>query len=173
PYAEGQIPNYYNYKRSGRPGDMERSSTVRHIDLKNANLFPFGFGMSYTRYDYAPFSCSDTFDANGKLRVSVRVTNSGKYDGEETVQVYVADKVASMVRPVKELKGFKKVFIPKGKTVEVEIEIDANDLGFWTNEMKYVVEPGEFTIMVGPDSQRLQKKNVTLVDTHFLTLGAH
>ena len=173
PYAEGQIPNYYNYKRSGRPGDMERSSTVRHIDLKNANLFPFGFGMSYTRYDYAPFSCSDTFDANGKLRVSVRVTNSGKYDGEETVQVYVADKVASMVRPVKELKGFKKVFIPKGKTVEVEIEIDANDLGFWTNEMKYAVEPGEFTIMVGPDSQRLQKKNVTLVDTHFLTLGAH
>lgn len=162
PYAEGQIPNYYNYKRSGRPGDMEQSSTVRHIDLKNANLFPFGFGMSYTKYDYAPFQCADTFDEQGKLKVTVAVTNNGDYDGEEIVQVYVADKVASMVRPVKELKGFKKVFIKKGETVDVEVEIDAKDLGFWTNEMRYVIEPGEFSIMVGPNSEDLQEKTVTL-----------
>lgn len=166
PYAEGQIPNFYNYKRSGRPGDMEQSSTVRHIDLKNANLYPFGYGLSYTRYDYAPFQCADTFDANGKLKVSVDVTNSGDYDGEEIVQVYVSDKVASMVRPVKELKGFKKVFIRKGETVKVEIEIDSRELGFWTNDMKYVVEPGEFTIMVGPHSEELQEKTVTLTAVH-------
>lgn len=162
PYAEGQIPNHYNYKRSGRPGDMEHSSTVRHIDLKNANFYSFGYGLSYTRYDYAPFQCADTFDANGKLTVSVDVTNSGNYDGEEIVQVYVADKVASMVRPVKELKGFKKVFIKKGETVKVDIELDSRELGFWTNDMKYVVEPGEFTVMVGPNSEDLQAKTVRL-----------
>ena len=169
PYAEGQIPNYYNYKRSGRPGDMEHSSTVRHIDLKNANLYPFGFGLSYTHYDYSPIRCADTFDAAGKLTVSVNVTNSGAYDGEEIVQVYVADKVASMVRPVKELKGFKKVFIKKGETVTVDIALDARDLGFWTNEMKYVIEPGDFFVMVGPDSERLQEKTVRLTDLRFMT----
>lgn len=162
PMFEGQIPNYYNYKRSGRPGDMEYSSTVRHIDLKNANLFPFGYGLSYTEFRYSNFICPEHFDDNGILRVSVDVTNTGDYDGEETVQVYVSDLIASMTRPVKELKGFRKVFIPKGKTVKVEVDIHASDLGFWTNGMEYIVEPGDFQIMVGPDSERLQTKTATL-----------
>ena len=162
PSFEGQIPNHYNYKRSGRPGDMEHGSTVRHIDLKNANLFPFGFGLSYTKFDYGPLQCPDRFDADGKLKVSVQVTNSGPMTGEETVQLYVADKVASMVRPVKELKAFRKVSVAKGQTVTVELEVDARALGFWTNDMDYVVEAGEFAIMLGPDSERLQTRTVTL-----------
>ena len=162
PVFEGQIPNYYNYKRSGRPGDMEQSSTVRHIDLKNANLFPFGYGLSYTEFKYSNFLCPEQFDENGILKVSVDVTNTGDYDGEEIVQVYVSDLVASMTRPVKELKGFKKVFIPKGETVRVEVEIDARDLGFWTNSMEYRVEPGDFLIMIGPDSENLQTKTASL-----------
>ncbi len=162
PYSEGQIPNFYNYKRSGRPGDMEKTSTVRHIDLKNANLYPFGYGLSYTKFSYGKPMCDKKFDANGKLLVSVEVSNVGKRDGEEIVQLYVSDKVASMVRPIKELKGFKKVFIPQGKTVKVELELNANDLGFWTNEMKYIVEPGEFTVMVGPNSEDLQSCTVIL-----------
>lgn len=162
PVFEGQIPNYYNYKRSGRPGDMEQSSTVRHIDLKNANLFPFGYGLSYTEFKYSNFLCPAQFDENGILKVSVDVTNTGDYDGEEIVQVYVSDLVASMTRPVKELKGFKKVFIPKGETVRVEVEIDARDLGFWTNSMEYRVEPGDFLIMIGPDSENLQTKTASL-----------
>lgn len=162
PVFEGQIPNYYNYKRSGRPGDMEQSSTVRHIDLKNANLFPFGYGLSYTEFNYSNFLCPKQFDENGILKVSVDVTNTGDYDGEEIVQVYVSDLVASMTRPVKELKGFKKVFIPKGETVRVEVEIYAKDLGFWTNSMEYRVEPGDFLIMIGPDSENLQTKTASL-----------
>lgn len=158
PLTEGQIPNNYNYKRSGRPGDMPYSSTVRHIDVPNRNLYPFGYGLSYTTFSYGKMQCPSAFDEKGFLPVSVDVTNTGNYDGEEIVQLYVADKVASMVRPVKELKGFQKVFIPKGQTKRVEFKLNVKDLGFWNSLMQYVVEPGTFEIMVGTNSEELQKK---------------
>ena len=139
---------------------MEQTSTVRHIDLKNKNLFPFGYGLSYTSFAYGAVECASRFDANGHLYVAVNVTNTGERDGEETVQLYVADKVASMVRPVKELKGFKKVLIKRGETQRVEFDLQVRDLGFYTNSMKYVVEPGEFEIMVGPNSEELKTKTV-------------
>lgn len=161
PLTEGQIPNYYNYKRSGRPGDMPHSSTVRHIDVPNKNLYPFGYGLSYTTFSYGEMQCPQQFSADGSLQVSVEVTNTGRFDGEEIVQLYVADKVASMVRPVKELKGFQKVFIPKGQTKRVDFVLHAHDLGFWDNTMQYVVEPGTFEIMVGKNSEDLQKKEAT------------
>ena len=160
PCTEGQIPNYYNYKRSGRPGDMEYASTVRHIDQHNANLYPFGYGLSYTHFSYGNLRCPDRFDADGKARIVVGVTNDGDCDGEEVVQLYVADDVASMVRPVKELKGFRKVMVPRGKTVDVEFILDAHNLGFWTNDMRYVVESGVFTVMVGPDSEHLDSHKI-------------
>ncbi|GIZ14401.1 beta-glucosidase BglX [Capnocytophaga catalasegens] len=163
PRSEGQIPNYYNYKRSGRPGDMEKTSTTRHIDLPNANLYPFGYGLSYTEFAYSPMICPDYFDANGKLKVEVSVTNTGTYDGEEIVQLYVSDNVASMVRPVKELKGFKKVFIPKGETVKITFDVDSKELGFWDNQMNYIVEKGSFTIMIGKNSEDVQQKIVKLM----------
>lgn len=164
PLTEGQIPNNYNYKRSGRPGDMPYSSTVRHIDVPNRNLYPFGYGLSYTTFSYGKMQCPSAFDEKGFLSVSVDVTNTGNYDGEEIVQLYVADKVASMVRPVKELKGFQKVFIPKGQTKRVEFKLNVKDLGFWNNLMQYVVEPGTFEIMVGTNSEELQKKEVVWDD---------
>lgn len=164
PLTEGQIPNNYNYKRSGRPGDMPYSSTVRHIDVPNHNLYPFGYGLSYTTFSYGEMQCPTAFDEKGFLPVSVDVTNTGNYDGEEIVQLYVADKVASMVRPVKELKGFQKVFIPKGQTKRVEFKLNVKDLGFWNNLMQYVVEPGTFEIMVGTNSEELQKKEAVWDD---------
>ena len=164
PLTEGQIPNNYNYKRSGRPGDMPYSSTVRHIDVPNRNLYPFGYGLSYTTFSYGEMQCPTAFDEKGFLPVSVDVTNTGNYDGEEIVQLYVADKVASMVRPVKELKGFQKVFIPKGQTKRVEFKLNVKDLGFWNSLMQYVVEPGTFEIMVGSNSEELQKKEAVWDD---------
>ena len=164
PLTEGQIPNNYNYKRSGRPGDMPYSSTVRHIDVPNRNLYPFGYGLSYTTFSYGEMQCPTAFDEKGFLPVSVDVTNTGNYDGEEIVQLYVADKVASMVRPIKELKGFQKVFIPKGQTKRVEFKLNVKDLGFWNNLMQYVVEPGTFEIMVGTNSEELQKKEAVWDD---------
>lgn len=158
PLTEGQIPNNYNYKRSGRPGDMPHSSTVRHIDVPNRNLYPFGYGLSYTTFSYGEMQCPKQFNADGTLQVSVDVTNTGGCDGEEIVQLYVADKVASMVRPVKELKGFQKVFIPKGQTKRIDFTLNVHDLGFWNNSMQYIVEPGSFEIMVGTNSEELQKK---------------
>ena len=158
PLTEGQIPNNYNYKRSGRPGDMPHSSTVRHIDVPNRNLYPFGYGLSYTTFSYGEMQCPKQFNADGTLLVSVDVTNTGGCDGEEIVQLYVADKVASMVRPVKELKGFQKVFIPKGQTKRIDFTLNVRDLGFWNNSMQYIVEPGSFEIMVGTNSEELQKK---------------
>ena len=158
PLTEGQIPNNYNYKRSGRPGDMPHSSTVRHIDVPNRNLYPFGYGLSYTTFSYGEMQCPKQFNADGTLQVSVDVTNTGGCDGEEIVQLYVADKVASMVRPVKELKGFQKVFIPKGQTKHIDFTLNVCDLGFWNNSMQYIVEPGSFEIMVGTNSEDLQKK---------------
>ena len=164
PLTEGQIPNNYNYKRSGRPGDMPYSSTVRHIDVPNRNLYPFGYGLSYTTFSYGKMQCPSAFDEKGFLPVSVDVTNTGNYDGEEIVQLYVADKVASMVRPIKELKGFQKVFIPKGQTKRVEFKLNVKDLGFWNSLMQYVVEPGTFEIMVGTNSEELQKKEAVWDD---------
>lgn len=164
PLTEGQIPNNYNYKRSGRPGDMPYSSTVRYIDVPNRNLYPFGYGLSYTTFSYGEMQCPTAFDEKGFLPVSVDVTNTGNYDGEEIVQLYVADKVASMVRPIKELKGFQKVFIPKGQTKRVEFKLNVKDLGFWNNLMQYVVEPGTFEIMVGTNSEELQKKEAVWDD---------
>ena len=158
PLTEGQLPNNYNYKRSGRPGDMPHSSTVRHIDVPNRNLYPFGYGLSYTTFSYGEMQCPKQFNADGTLQVSVDVTNTGGCDGEEIVQLYVADKVASMVRPVKELKGFQKVFIPKGQTKRIDFTLNVCDLGFWNNSMQYIVEPGSFEIMIGPNSEDLQKK---------------
>ena len=139
---------------------MPYSSTVRHIDVPNKNLYPFGYGLSYTSFAYGKMQCASQFDADGVLQVAVDVTNKGNVDGEEIVQLYVADKVASMVRPVKELKGFKKVFIPKGNTKHVEFTLHARDLGFWNNNMQYIVEPGTFTVMVGANSEDLQQQDV-------------
>lgn len=165
PRSVGQIPCHYDYKRSGRPGDMPYSSTVRHIDLPNAPLYPFGYGLSYTTFSYsAPTTDRSRYTRRDVIRVSVDVTNSGTKDGEETVQVYVSDRVASVVRPVKELKGFAKVQLKAGETRRVTVEIDPLSLGFHDLEMNYTVENGVFDILVGHDSENLQSTSIEIIE---------
>ena len=165
PRVEGQVPIYYNYKKSGRPGDMLHSSTTRHIDVPNAPLYPFGYGLSYTTFSYsAPQSTQKEYTRQETISVSVTVTNTGDRDGEETVQLYVNDKVASVVRPVKELKAFKKIFLKAGESKTVQFDISPLALGFYDAAMNYVVEPGEFEIMTGCNSNDLQTISVKLIN---------
>lgn len=160
----GQVPIYYSQKNTGRPYDPNSKWNTKYLDMPNAPLYPFGFGLSYTTFTYDPMTVSKSlFSMNESLTVSVRVTNSGKREGEEIVQLYVRDLVGSVTRPVKELKGFEKIKLAAGESKNVIFNLSANDLAFHTADMTYAAEPGEFWIMVGPDSERLEKKVVTLV----------
>ena len=153
PRSVGQVPLYYNHKRTGRPESTEDHYTSKYIDLKNSPQFPFGFGLSYTRYRYSDLrvekkrvSMSDT------VRVSVRVENTGKVEGDEIVQLYIHDEVASVTRPVEELKGFRRIHLAPNESRVVHFALTAGDLAFYDAGMKLVTEPGVFTVFVGPNS---------------------
>lgn len=154
----GQIPLYYNYLPTGRPKLNETEEYVsKYIDSPNTPLYPFGFGLSYTSFKLSNMQLSQTrIGKNGTITVSVDLENTGKRDGAEVVQVYIRDMVASMSRPVKELKGFEKVFLKAGEKRNVKIPIKIQDLGFYNANMKYVVEEGQFRVMVGTDSQNIK-----------------
>ncbi|MBE0696571.1 MAG: glycoside hydrolase family 3 C-terminal domain-containing protein, partial [Anaerolineaceae bacterium] len=152
PYTAGQVPLYYNHPSTGRPpGDFKFTS--KYIDGPVTPLFPFGFGLSYTTFSYADLEITPAeVEAEGKLTVSASITNTGMVFGEEVVQLYIADLVASRVRPVRELKGFQKIAIAPGETRRVTFDLPAATLGFFDQEMQYVVEPGQFKVWVGPNS---------------------
>ncbi|MFD2602940.1 beta-glucosidase BglX [Flavobacterium suzhouense] len=157
PRSVGQVPIYYNHKNTGRPylgaKDPEQKYKSRYIDSDNSPLYPFGYGLSYTKFEYSNLKLSsNTLNANGKLKISVDVANTGNYDGEEVVQFYVKDVVGSVTRPVKELKGFKKLLLKKGTKQTVEFEISSDDLRFYNIDMKFVAEPGDFEVFVGGSS---------------------
>ncbi len=156
PQNVGQIPLYYNHKNTGRPlpeGKWFSKFRSNYLDVSNDPLFPFGFGLSYTTFDYKNLKLSDSsLTANGQLKVSVDVTNSGNYDGAEVVQLYLRDMVGSVTRPVKELKGFQKVFLKKGETRTVEFTLTEKDLRFYNGNLKLVSEPGDFKVFVGTSS---------------------
>lgn len=154
----GQIPIYYNYLPTGRPKLDEKEEYVsKYIDSPNTPLYPFGFGLSYTTFKLSNMQLSQTrIGKNGTITVSVDLENTGKRDGAEVVQVYIHDLVASMSRPVKELKGFQKVFLKAGEKRNVKISIKISDLGFYNAQMRYVVEEGQFRVMVGTDSQNIK-----------------
>jgi beta-glucosidase len=157
PRSVGQVPIYYNHKNTGRPylgtKDPEQKYKSRYIDSDNSPLYPFGYGLSYTKFEYSNLRLSSkTLNANGKLKVSVDVANTGNYDGEEVVQLYVKDAVGSVTRPVKELKGFKKLLLKKGTKQTVEFEISPDDLRFYNIDMQFVAEPGDFEVFVGGSS---------------------
>jgi beta-glucosidase len=159
PRAEGQIPIYYNHYNTGRPAanDSDVNYVSAYVDLPNSPKFAFGYGLSYTTFEYSKFKLSKTqMQANEKIEVFVTITNTGSYDGEEVVQLYIRDMVASVVRPVKELKGFQKIFLKKGERKEVKFILSTDDLKFYNNELKYAAEPGEFKIMIGSNSAELQ-----------------
>lgn len=153
PRSVGQVPMYYNYMNTGRPPEAENRYTSKYIDLPWTPLFPFGFGLSYTKFRISNLRLSTPrISANGKLTVSVEVENTGRRAGDEVVQLYIRDLVASMTRPVKELKGFQRVSLQPGEKRRVELVLGQEHLGFWNRQMRYVVEPGEFRVMVGANS---------------------
>ena len=162
----GQVPIFYSMKNTGRPYEkegVEQKYRSRYIDSPNEPLFPFGFGLSYTRFDYKNLKLSsETLTKKGKLTVSVELTNSGNYDGAEVVQLYVQDLVGSVTRPLKELKGFQKVFLKKGETRTVEFTLEEKDLRFYRRDMSFGSEPGDFKVYVGGDSNAANTKGFTL-----------
>ena len=153
PRTVGQIPIYYNHMNTGRPPDAGNRYNSKYFDLPWTPLFPFGFGLSYTTFKISNLQLSaPRIGVNGKVTVSVEVENTGRRAGDEVVQLYIRDPVASMTRPVKELKGFQRVSLQPGEKRRVEFVLGPEHLGFWNREMRYVVEPGEFRVMVGANS---------------------
>jgi beta-glucosidase len=156
PQNVGQIPLYYNHKNTGRPlaeGKWFQKFRSNYLDVSNDPLFPFGFGLSYTTFDYKNLKLSSqSLTADSKLNVTVEVTNSGNYDGAEVVQLYLRDMVGSVTHPVKELKGFQKIFLKKGESRTIEFTLTEKDLRFYNNDLKLVSEPGDFKVFVGTSS---------------------
>jgi beta-glucosidase len=159
----GQIPIYYNHKNTGRPLNPDNKYSSKYLDTDNEPLYPFGYGLSYTRFTYGEVKLSKSqISASDKLQVSVPVTNSGNYDGEEVVQLYIRDNVGSVTRPVKELKGYKKIALAKGETRTVTFDLSVEDLKFYDKDMRWKAEPGEFTVFVGSNSRDTQPAVFTL-----------
>jgi len=163
PRNVGQIPIYYNHKNTGRPLDPNNKYSSKYLDVSNEPLYPFGFGLSYARFSYSAVVLDKKqLSSTGKLRITVNVTNEGNYDGEEVVQLYTRDHQGSVTRPVKELKGFKKIFLKKGERKEVVFELSAADLKFYDQDLHWVAEPGNFTVFVGTNSRDVQAADFTL-----------
>jgi beta-glucosidase len=155
PRSVGQIPVFYAHKNSGRPEPLEPKDPYfsHYIDAPNTPQYPFGFGLSYTTFVYDQLRVSaPTLGEGGAITVTARVRNAGKRAGEEVVQLYVRDRVGSVTRPVRELKGFQKIELAAGEAREVSFQITPADLAFWRADMTFGPEPGEFTVFVGPDS---------------------
>ncbi len=153
PTSNGQSPYYYNHNNTGKPPRAEIWHSSKYIDAPVGAQYPFGFGMSYTSFKYEDLRISGKqFTADDVLEVSIDVTNTGDRFGEEIVQLYVRDLVGSMVRPVRELKGFDKISLEPGERKTVVIKVPIKNFGFHNQKMKYVVEPGKFMLYVGPDS---------------------
>lgn len=166
PRSVGQIPIYYNYKRTGRP-QSENAPTQKfrsnYLDISNRPLFAFGYGLSYTNFSYGDIKLSSsTLRAGQTINASVTVSNTGNYDGEEVVQLYIYDEVASVTQPVKKLKGFKKIFLRKGESQEVQFPITVEDLKFFNSDLKWVSEPGDFKVYIGTDSSNAKEASFTL-----------
>jgi beta-glucosidase len=158
PRSVGQIPIYYNHKNTGRPFDPKSKFTSKYLDIPNEPLFPFGYGLSYTTFSYSEISLSKTkLQGNESLTASVTVTNTGKVMGEEVVQLYISDPVASVSRSVKELKGFEKIKLNPDESKEVKFSISPEELKFYNSELVYDWEPGEFIIQIGTNSSELKK----------------
>ena len=157
PRAVGQEPLYYNYKNTGRPYSEQHVTYSHYTDIENGPLFPFGYGLSYTAFEYAkPTLSSATLTSGETATLSVAVTNSGDTKGKEVVQLYVRDMVASTSRPVKELKGFEMIELEAGETKTIDFEISEEMLQFYTAQEKWEAEEGEFRLMVGTNSEELQ-----------------
>ena len=168
PQAVGQEPLYYNHQPTGRPvpeGTKEfRKYQSNYLDVRNDPLYPFGYGLSYTTFSYSDLQLSATeMSPTGSVEASVTVTNTGNVDATEIVQLYIRDLVASVSRPVKELKGFERITLKAGESRKVTFAITPEMLKFYNYDLKYVLEPGDFSIMVGPNSRDLKTAKLTVL----------
>jgi beta-glucosidase len=167
PRSVGQVPIYYSHKNTGRPlgnqeGKFEKFKS-NYIDERNEPLFPFGFGLSYTTFDYSNLKItSEKMNFNGKVSASVDVTNTGVYEGKEVVQLYIRDLVGSVTRPLKELKGFEKITLKKGEKKTVTFEISVEDLKFYNSDLEFVAEAGQFDVYIGTSSDTEKKVSFEL-----------
>lgn len=163
----GQIPVYYNHKNTGRPfnGDVNSAKfKSNYLDVSNNPLYPFGYGLSYTNFSYGAVKLNKaSLKGNEKLTAAITVTNAGKYAGEEVVQLYISDPVATIARSVKDLKGFKKIHLNAGESKEVSFIITSNELKFYNSELKYDWESGDFIIQLGTNSRDVQSATVKWV----------
>ena len=166
PRAEGQIPIYYNHFSTGRPAksDSDLNYVSAYTDLVNSPRFPFGYGLSYTHFSYGDISLSAAeFKPGAKLTATVTVSNTGSFDGRETVQLYIRDLIGSVVRPVKELKGFQQIFLKAGESKQISFTIGAEDLRFYNDKLQYHYEPGDFRLFIGGNSNEVKEAKFTLL----------
>ncbi|MBD3749982.1 MAG: beta-glucosidase BglX [Sphingobacteriales bacterium] len=166
PQNVGQVPIYYNHKNTGRPleeGKWFTKFKSNYLDVSNDPLYPFGYGLSYTTFEISkPELNRNVMYAGGKIEVTVQVKNTGNRNGEETVQLYIRDMVGSITRPVKELKGFKKLFLRAGETQTVTFTLTEDDLKFYNEDLEFVAESGAFKVFVGDSSTNLKETDFTL-----------
>jgi len=163
PQNVGQIPLYYNHKNTGRPleGPWFQKFRSNYLDVSNDPVYPFGYGLSYTTFQYGEVHLSDTvMKGNRILTASIQVTNTGSREGKETVELYIRDEVGSITRPVEELKGFQKIDLQPGQSMNVSFAITPNDLKFYNGDLRYDWEPGAFRIMIGPNSRDVKSARV-------------
>jgi beta-glucosidase len=171
PRSLGQVPIYYNAKNTGRPLDQKlvdkceyQRFRSNYMDECNTPLYPFGYGLSYTKFNYSDVTVSNSNPkGNQTIQASVTVTNSGNYDGAEVVQLYIRDMVGSITRPVKELKGFQKVMLKKGESKKITFDITPESLKFYNGDLKYDWESGEFDIMIGTNSEDVKHSKINWI----------
>ena len=166
PVSVGQIPVYYNAKNTGRPYDGKGSPKFKSdfLDIPNDPLYPFGYGLSYTHFAYSGLTLDHPGISPGQpVLVKLTVSNTGNYDGEETVQLYIRDMVASVTQPVKELKKFQKVWLKKGEQKEVVFSLKTDDLKFVNSQLHWVYEPGDFKVFAGGNSRDVLEADMSLV----------
>lgn len=167
PQDVGQIPIYYSHKNTGRPyaDDFIDRYKSRYLDISNDPLFPFGYGLSYTTFSYSPVRLKTAIMKPGQpLQVSVTVTNTGKYDGDEVVQLYTRQMAGSIDPPVEVLRNFKRIFLKAGESKDVNFTLNANDLRLYNIDMKYVYEPGDFKVFVGTNSRDVKEADFKLTE---------
>ncbi len=165
PVSVGQVPIFYGHKNTGRPPIPGIRWNSKYLDIPVEPLFPFGYGLSYTTFEYSEITLSDTILLpGGELTATLTVSNTGDLDGEEIIQFYIRDLVGSVTRPVLELKGFRKESIPAGESVTIQFAITEEDLKFYDINMEFTAEPGDFELFIGPNSAELKKAKFTFTE---------
>ncbi len=165
PQSVGQVPIFYNGKNTGRPRDPNNKYTSKYLDISNEPLYPFGYGLSYSSFAYGDVAVSKKeITGQTELTILCRVTNSGKVEGEEVVQLYVRDLVGSVTRPVKELKGFQKVKLAAGESKDIVFTLRADDLSFYRKDMTFGPEIGKFKVFIGGNSRDVKQAEFELVE---------